>query len=168
MTFACFQWDFSENLIDRTNFVATMFLAISAFLWVIDAETPRTPYLKSLDKVTVIAIAATVLIAIETIAIKQLTLWGLAETVAEPLDAGLGVIMCCIMNWRFCQILWNDSAEWRKLRGKAPATDQSGEEALKKLVQSQQRYSKVGASVEDYVEDPVEDHVEDLAEKKKQ
>ena len=148
MTFACFQWDFSEHVIDRLNFVATMFLAISAFLWLIDAETPRTPYLKCLDKLTVLAFAATIFIAIETIAVKQLSIWGLPETVAEPIDAGLGAIMCCMMLWGFYHILWNSSAEWRKLNG-MPKAD------VNKLVEAQKRYSKV-------------DVAEDLAEKKYQ
>jgi hypothetical protein len=66
------QMDPISEYVDRINYIVVMFLAISAFLFVIDGETPSTPYLKTLDYLVSVTTSSALMLGGETMAVRYL------------------------------------------------------------------------------------------------
>jgi hypothetical protein len=73
------QMDPITDYIDRINYAVMMFLATSAFLFVIEAQTPTTPYMKTLDYLIGITVNVAMLVGLETMIIRYLVFKGYWE-----------------------------------------------------------------------------------------
>ena len=62
--------DIIKGYTDRIEYCVTMFLAACAFVYVVEGDTPSTPYLKTLDKLIGVTVLVPLALGIETMFIK--------------------------------------------------------------------------------------------------
>jgi hypothetical protein len=72
LSLAPMQMNVIDDFIDRINYAVVMFLATSAFLFVIESQTPTTPYMKTLDYLIAITVNIAIAVGVESMVIKYL------------------------------------------------------------------------------------------------
>jgi hypothetical protein len=78
------QMDITKGYTDRVNYCVTMFLATCAFVYVIEGDTPSTPYLKTLDKLMGVTIIVPLSLCLETMFVKWRSDVGAIDCVIDP------------------------------------------------------------------------------------
>mmetsp|Transcript_34489 Transcript_34489/g.42518 ORF Transcript_34489/g.42518 Transcript_34489/m.42518 type:complete len:230 (+) Transcript_34489:741-1430(+) len=68
--------DIFDDYTDRMNFIATMFLATSALLYVVASDLPKVPYLTILDRVTMTTFLFIFMLGIESFTLRIISLIG--------------------------------------------------------------------------------------------
>lgn len=140
MSFSPLQWDPVEDGKDRMDFSVNMFLATSAFLYLIDGETPNTPYLKCMDKITVLSVLVTVLVAIESMIVRHLAVreWLSSDSV-KMVDTVMGMI---IMATFLCGFLGCLAIDWVSFLWETHVPRDITGQSLRQLMDSQYIYTK--------------------------
>jgi hypothetical protein len=65
-----YQMDPIKDYIDRVNYMVVMFLATSAFIFIVAEDTPSTPYMKTIDKLITLTVILSMLVGLESMFVK--------------------------------------------------------------------------------------------------
>jgi hypothetical protein len=65
-----YQMDPIKDYTDRMEYSVVMFIATSAFIFIVDEDTPSTPYMKTIDKLVTLTVLMSMLVGLESMLVK--------------------------------------------------------------------------------------------------